>query len=121
MILYHITLQKYLNSILTEGLKVNTNHSGFCKKSIIKDYKRLYNSQPIFLTNNIELVSIKMLTKNWVIKNNPIALEIKLDENIEDKYKLYTNELFEYRYYKNINPNKINILDIDFTKFKYKL
>lgn len=66
MILYHITKEKYLPNILIEGLKINSGKIGFCKKDVHKTYKRIYNMQPLFLTNNIEYILKTMLTKKWI-------------------------------------------------------
>ena len=68
MELYHITKGKYLPSILTDGLKINSRKIGFCRKDAHQRYKSTYNMQPIFLTNDIEFICKTMLTNTWVLK-----------------------------------------------------
>jgi len=47
MELYHITKEKYLTSILTDGLKINSGKTGFCKRDAHQRYKSHYGMQPI--------------------------------------------------------------------------
>ncbi len=61
--MFHFTRPQYLPNIASQGLRINTGHSGFCKDSrfIIKQYIELYGVQPVFLTDDPEWVVEKML------------------------------------------------------------
>lgn len=39
-----------------EGLLINSNKNGFVRKSYIKNYLDKYGLQPIFLTNDVDLI-----------------------------------------------------------------
>lgn len=96
MFLYHITKKKYLNSILLNGLKINSNKNGFVSRSYIKTYYIKYNMQPIFLTNDYIFIIKTQLTDNFI---KSCAL-LKVDcsgMNIEDEYN-YLNENWELFY-----------------------
>lgn len=114
MKLFHITKEKYLPEILTNGLIINSGKCGFCKKEVHKSYKEKYGMQPIFLTNDIGYIIKTMLTDNWIVKNKIIILEvfnIKLsDENSSSGWvDENTMQPKEFRYYNNILPNNIKI------------
>lgn len=119
MILYHITKEKYLTSILTEGLKINSGKTGFCKKEVHKYYKFLYGMQPIFLTNDIEFISKTMLTNDWINKNRPIVLKVDVELNdINSSTGWFKDsvdgiEPKEFRYFLNISPYDIEIVNIE--------
>lgn len=115
MILYHITKEKHLENIFIEGLKINSNKIGFCKKYVHNEYKKKYNMQPIFLTDDVEYIIKNMLTDNWIKKNKAVALKINIELNnttylnfgyfLYDKYShKYIPK--EYRFF-NIMPNNI--------------
>lgn len=116
MTLYHITKEKHLPSILIEGLKVNSGKTGFCKKEVHKDYKFLYEMQPIFLTNDIEFISKTMLTDEWIKKNKPIILRVNIElNNTNSSMGLFKDsvdgiELKEFRYFLNISPCNIEVV-----------
>jgi hypothetical protein len=124
MELYHITKEKYINSILTEGLKINSGKTGFCKKDAHQRYKLNYGMQPIFLTNDIEFISKTMLTNGWVRRHNPIVLKVNIELNKINssagwfKDNIDGIEPKEFRYFLNIKPQNIKIVNIDFKKFK---
>jgi hypothetical protein len=124
MELYHITKEKYLTSILIEGLKINSGKTGFCKKDAHKRYKSYYGMQPIFLTNDIEFISKTMLTNGWVKKNNAVFLKVDLELNeINSSEGWYSDtingiEPKEFRYFSNIEPKKIEVITVDFKNFK---
>jgi|Laugresbdmm110sn_2_1035109.scaffolds.fasta_scaffold115578_1 hypothetical protein len=126
MELYHITKEKYLTSILTEGLKINSGKTGFCRKDAHKRYKSNYGMQPIFLTNDIEFISKTMLTNGWVKTNKAVVLKVNVELNeinsSEGWYKDGINgvEPKEFRYFSNIEPNNIEIINIDFKNFELK-
>lgn len=123
MELYHITKGKYLTSILTEGLKINSGKTGFCKKNVHKEYKQLYNMQPIFLTNSVEFISKKMLTNGWVDRYKPIVLKVEVEINDENSNFYQYEENFEeiapkeYRYFFNIKPKHIQMIEVDLKSF----
>jgi hypothetical protein len=124
MELYHITKEKYLNSILTEGLKINSGKIGFCKKDAHQRYKKNYGMQPIFLTNDIEFISKTMLTNGWVKNNNAVVLKVNVELNeINSSAGWFKDnvdgvEPKEFRYFLNIKPQNIEIVNIDFKNFK---
>ncbi len=124
MELYHITKEKYLNSILTEGLKINSGKTGFCKKDAHQRYKRNYGMQPIFLTDDIEFISKTMLTNGWVRRHNAICLKVNILLNeINSSAGWFKDnvdgvEPKEFRYFLNIEPQNIEIVNIDFKNFK---
>lgn len=124
MELYHITKEKYLTSILIEGLKINSGKTGFCKKDAHKIYKSNYGVQPIFLTNDIEFISKTMLTNGWVKKNNAVVLKVnvKLNEinSSEGWFKDDKDGVKpkEFRYFLNIEPKQIEVLSVNFEKFE---
>lgn len=118
MELYHITKEKHLASILIQGLQINSNKIGFCKKESHKRYKEYYNMQPIFLTNDIEFISKTMLTNGWVKKHKAIVLKVDVELNESNSSKGWYNanhEPMEFRYFLNIEPENIEV--IDFLKF----
>lgn len=123
MELYHITKEKYLNSILTEGLKINSKKIGFCKREAHKRYKSTYGMQPIFLTNDIEFISKSMLTKNWINKNKAIVLKVNIKLNgINSNSFTFTDvdgsiEPKEFRYFLNVEPHNIELIEMDFKNF----
>ena len=120
MNLYHITKEKYLKSILTEGLKINSGKIGFCKKSAHKRYKKSYNMQPLFLTNDMEFISKTMLTNSWIEKNKAVVLKINVDLNEKNssagwfKDNIEGVEPKEFRYFFNIEPKYIEIVNYKF-------
>lgn len=124
MELYHITKEKHLISILTDGLKINSGKTGFCGKDAHRRYKSDYGMQPIFLTNDIEFISKTMLTNDWVNRNNAIVLKVNVELNeINSSEGWYTDTLNEigpkeFRYFSNIEPKHIEVVNIDFKKFK---
>ena len=124
MELYHITKEKYLPSILREGLKINSNKTGFCRKYAHQIYKKNYGMQPIFLTNDVEFISKTMLTNGWVKTNNAVVLKVNVELNeinsSEGWYKDGINgiEPKEFRYFSNIAPKYIKVVSIDFKNFE---
>jgi len=116
MELYHITKEKHLTSILTNGLKVDSGKTGFCDKSAHKVYKRHYGMQPIFLTNDIEFCSKTMLTNTWVTKNKAIVLRVKFELNETNSclgpYDDGINPK-EFRYLLNIESKVIEVMEFD--------
>lgn len=121
--LFHITKEKYLPNILLEGLRVNSGKIGFCKKEIHKEYKEKYGYQPIFLTNDINYISKTMLTNKWVNKNKAIVLKIT-DIHLNEKNSScgwFVDTINgclpkEFRYFSNIEPNHIEIIDMNLKK-----
>lgn len=117
--IYHITKEKYLPSILVQGLLINSRKTGFCNRSSHSMYKKYYNMQPIFLTNDIELTVNSMLTADWISKNKPILLEVdvKLNEKnssmgwytISEKNEIKASE---FRYYNNIPAKDIKVIKL---------
>jgi hypothetical protein len=86
MYLYHITKLKYLDSILQNGLLINSKNNGFVKKSFINYYHKKYGMQPIFLTNDIEYIVKTQLTKEFI--KDCVILKIIVDDiKIEDEYE----------------------------------
>ena len=124
MELYHVTKEKYLISILTKGLKINSGKTGFCKKDAHKRYKSKYGMQPIFLTNDIEFISKTMLTNGWVKKHNAVVLKVDVELNeINSSKGYYLNtingmEPKEFRYFLNIEPKKIEVVNVNFKNFE---
>lgn len=124
MELYHITKGKYLTSILMEGLKINSGKIGFCKKDAHKRYKSKYGMQPLFLTNDVEFIVKTMLTNGWVIRNKAILLKVSVVLNeFNSNEGWYVDTLNgveprEFRYFLNIEPKDIEI--IDYIKFIYE-
>jgi len=124
MELYHITKEKYLTSILIEGLKINSNKTGFCKKDAHKRYKSHYGMQPIFLTNDIEFISKTMLTNGWVKKNNAVVLKVNVELNeinssagwFKDNKDGVVSK--EFRYFLNIEPSNIEVVKVNFKNFE---
>lgn len=96
-VLYHITKSKYLHRILTEGLKINSNKSGFVTFS--REYKKelysKYKMQPIFLSSDPYLIANNQLTDDFVkscvvLKINTKGLSLDGEYEymfVDDKYK----------------------------------
>jgi len=126
MKLYHITKEKYITSILTEGLKINSGKDGFCKSNVHKLYKSQYGMQQIFLTNDIEFISKKMLTNCWIKQNNEIVIKIDVhlnEINSSEGYYLDTINGIEpkkFRYFLNIEPKQIEVVNMNFGNFELK-
>lgn len=122
MELYHITKEKYLTSILTEGLKINSGKTGFCKKDAHKRYRSHYGMQPIFLTNDIEFISKTMLTNDWVKDAVVLKVDVELNEinSSEGWYSDTINgiEPKEFRYFSNIEPKQIKVVNVNFKNFE---
>lgn len=122
MELYHITKEKYLTSILTEGLKINSGKTGFCKKDAHEIYKSHYGIQPIFLTNDIEFISKTMLTNDWVKDAVVLKVDVELNEinSSEGWYSDTINgiEPKEFRYFSNIEPKQIKVVNVNFKNFE---
>lgn len=108
LILYHITKEKYIQSILIEGLKINSKKSGFCRKDIHKHYKLKYGIQPIFLTNDVEYITKTMLTKEWINKHNAVVLKIN---NIK-KNDVEHLQIHELIYFFDIKPENIKLVNV---------
>src|SRR6185369_8127428 len=72
MILYHLTKEKNLDSILSKGLIADKN-SGLTvnKKSKFKK---------VFLTNDIPRIVVSQAGEKWCKRYNPIVLEIEIEE-----------------------------------------
>ena len=115
MYLYHITKKKYLQKILTEGLKINSGKTGFCTKDVHSWYKIKYGIQPIFLTNDFEFITKNMLTYDWIKKHEAIVLKVNVEINDINSniYYFYSNGNKsipkEYRYFLNIEPKYIQL------------
>lgn len=116
MILYHITKEEHLNDIYFDGLKINSNKIGFCRKTVHNDYKKMYNMQPIFLTDDVEYIIKNMLTDNWIKKNKAVVLKINIELNNTTSlnfgyflYDKYNHKYIpkEYRIFNDILPNNI--------------
>ena len=127
MELYHITKEKYLTTILMEGLKINSGKTGFCRKDAHKRYKSIYGMQPIFLTNDVEFISKTMLTNGWVRKNNAIVLKVDVVLNEINSSKGWYSDTIngiepkEFRYFLNIEPSKIQVVNVNFKNFELEL
>lgn len=87
MTLYHITKKEYLNSILINGLNVNSNKNGFVKKKDIGLYTKKYGMQPLFLTKDLDHTINTQLTKNFL--KDCVILKVNVDDSIIE-------EEFEY-------------------------
>ena len=74
--LYHITKSRNVLSILTCGLKSNTNKAGFVDRSFIKEYYKKYNTQPVFLTSDVEFIIKTQLTDKWMFDSDAKILRI---------------------------------------------
>ena len=127
MKLYHITLKKYLPKILAEGLKINCRHNGISISNLVhKHMLKYYNLIPIFLTNDIKYVVSTMLTEDWIVKNEPVVLEIDLELNEKNhcsspswlNYKIENPK--EFKYFNNIPTNLIKIINVDCLKLLSK-
>ena len=120
--LYHITKLKYLDSILKEGLKINTGNNGITvshgvkrKNDVINKWKqRNHPCQPIFLTDDYEYIIERMLTPQWIKGNKAVILIVDLEP--KDNYSLGWYQDTEngpipkeLRYYDNIEPNRIKV------------
>lgn len=117
MILYHITKEKYLPLIFTEGLRINTGKTGFCPRTAHRRYKRAFGMQPIFLTNRVNLIRT-MLTPDWIIKNKAVLLEVDVELIKDVNYNAGGFILIdddnnyiptEYRYLEDIQPKNIRL------------
>lgn len=94
MVLYHITKFKYLDSILLEGLKINSGKIGFCPFACHKQYKKLYKGiQPIFLSDNPKYIISHMLGNKWLKKHKAVLLYIDIDLSNETYSKYYLGSL----------------------------
>ena len=77
-----------------------------------------------FLTNDIEFISKTMLTNGWVLKNNAIVLKVNVELNeinsSEGWYKDTLNgiEPKEFRYFSNIDPKYIEVVNVNFKNFE---
>lgn len=122
-VLYHITKEKYLNKILSEGIKTNTKHSGFCKFNIIKEYHKNYGMQPIFLTSDVDYIIYSQLTSEYIKKHKMIILEINTDNlELENEYNYIKNKFYDVETLclnnktfisrKNIETNRIIKFDL---------
>ena len=111
MKLFHITKRKYLQSILKNGLRINSGKTGFCGMRGIVMSKKKYNMQPLFLTDNIDSISELMLSTEWIDENDAIVIEIN-DENINTTNLTKGNYDNEFIYYNDIPACKINLIDI---------
>lgn len=124
MYLYHITKIKNIESILIQGLKVNSRRNGFIRKDYLKYYYEKYGCQPIFLTNDVDFVVKTQLTdeffsKYCVLKINVDGLILEneyeylldsnsvFDENLIEFIKDYFGKTFITR--QNISPERIQI------------
>lgn len=95
MYLYHITKIKNIESILVQGLIVNSKRNGFIKKEYLKYYYEKYGCQPIFLTNDVDFVVKTQLTEKFFSKC--CVLKINVDNlTLENEYEylLYKNNSF---------------------------
>lgn len=110
MNLFHITKEKYLPSILSHGLIINSNNTGFVGKYYIKNYYKKYGMQPIFLTNDYSFIIETQLTKLFL--KDSVLLQINSSLIlIEDEYN-YDNIYFQViygSYQKMIENLKLNI------------
>lgn len=101
-VLYHITKSKYLDRIMTEGLKINSNKSGFTtfSREYKKDLCSKYKIQPIFLSSDPYLIANNQLTDDFV--KSCVVLKINTKGLLlEDEYE-YTFKDNQYKkYYKS--------------------
>lgn len=95
-ILYHITTEKNLSNIISNGLQINTGKIGFCKLGILKTYNKKYGCQPIFLTNDYEFTLKKDIGDNiknlYLLTINVFGLPIENEyEYLKNNWKLFYN------------------------------
>lgn len=95
--MYHITKLRYLDSILTNGLLIDSGKNGFVNKSYLKNYYRKYNMQPIFLTNDIDYIIKTQLTKKFL--KDSCVLKIDASTLILEDELYYLNSKW-YLYYR---------------------
>ena len=103
MILYHITPIKNLESILEKGILPDFNKKGI---SHWKD-----EHKKVFLTNDIDKIILEQAGINWVKRNNPIILEIELNEKDFKPHEYHFGGTYTYSKSEfvidKIEPNKI--------------
>lgn len=107
MIFQHITKEKNLQSILINGLQINSKQSGFCKKFYHKFYKQKYGLQPIFLTLDYKWICVNQLTKQWIDKHKLYLIEV--DVEFEKIIPIDLKQLKEFIIKENIPVGKNNI------------
>jgi hypothetical protein len=112
MKLYHITKERHLSEILTRGLRINSEKSGFVPKRAHLNYNRIWGMQPIFLTDDPERITKTMLTKDWIDRHNPVVLQIELLPEERKPLERCDKVSNEFRYFDNICPSKISVTDI---------
>lgn len=123
MLLYHITKNKYLSSILEKGLKINSKKIGFCKKDAHQRYKSKYGMQPIFLTNDVEYICTEMLTSKWIKRHDAVVLKVDVELNEMNSSKGWYSkgingvEPKEFTYFLDIEPKQIELLTVDLLKY----
>ena len=106
--LYHITKLRYLDSILTNGLLIDSGKNGFVGKSYLKNYYRKYNMQPIFLTNDIDYIIKTQLTKKFL--KDSCVLKIDASTLILEDELYYLNSKW-YLYYRTEEDMVKNTLE----------
>jgi hypothetical protein len=95
--LYHITKEKYVSNIITNGLQINSNKNGFVHRDYLKYYKDKYGMQPIFLTSDIQYVIDTQLTPEFIQKHRCYVIKIKVDSlQIENEYQYMKDDWQEY-------------------------
>lgn len=101
--MYHITKIKYLDKILTEGLKTHSLKKGIA--CYAKDsYYEKYGCSPVFLTDNYQVICDTMLTKDWV--KDACLLEVDIN-GLKVEKGFYDNEFIVKR---NIPACRIKLL-----------
>lgn len=99
--LYHITKERHLPKIFTEGLKINSKCTGIGLD--LSEYKRAFGCQPIFLTNDVDYIINKQCGIKFFKRHKCKILEVVIDNIIIE---------WEYQYL----LDKPNILFSDQTK-----
>ena len=75
----------------------------------MKQWKRLYGCQPIFLTDDVQFIATTMLTPAWIHRNKPVVLEIDVNGLALEPDKFYAHSFICKT---NIPPSQIGELNV---------
>lgn len=82
--------------------------------------------QPIFLTNDVEFISKTMLTNGWVNRHNAVVLKVDVIlTDVNSSSGWYSDTVNgidpkEFRYFSNIEPKQIEVINVNFKNFELK-